>query len=163
MEKNLDAFITEKMAAGLEDGEIFNQFTEGYLGAEPAEENTRTTPEDRRRTDKQDIKSLRKRLLQDGEEPADFDRLTRGGMAGFEDLQQKLGKDMYERDRIILGGEELGSDVGAAVKVSKEQREIEPPGEASYRSLNSEIIDPKTFRPDQPDFSYDPKAERRAH
>lgn len=47
------------------------------------------------------------------------------------------------------------------VQVSKKQRKIEPEGHASYRSLNSDLADAKTFRPDQPHDYYDPKAEKR--
>lgn len=86
-------------------------------------------------------------------------------MDEFEQWQQKVGKNMFQTDEIIIDKLEAAQAEreakSKAVEVMKRKRSIEPEAQASYRNLDAEVIDAATFRPEQPYF--DPKAERRAH
>ena len=109
---------------------------------------------------------LREHLESQGQEVPDVGSLFGNKYADFEAEQQRRAKAAYEGDQIIIKRlrkerlAEIEEEKKKAVQVASAQRSIEPGDQAGFKHSRSMVIDPATFRPEQPEF-YDPKAKRR--
>lgn len=109
---------------------------------------------------------LREHLESQGQEVPDADALFGNKYDAFEAEHQRRAKTLYEGDEIIVQRlrkerlEEIAREKQKAVQTTSTQRTIEPGDQAGFKNSNAMLIDPATFRPEQPQF-YDPKAKRR--